>query len=71
MDFEDIFTDHVTRSILSVLVFIALSWNGEKDWGGGGGRPYIKYKLCPFAIYSCVMENGGTRVIFHFSPISH
>ena len=32
-DFEDIFPDHVTLCILSVLEFIAQSWNG----GGGEG----------------------------------
>ena len=35
-DFEDIFTDHVTWCILSVLEFIALSWNGEGGRMGGG-----------------------------------
>ena len=25
---------------------------------GGLGRPYMKFELCPFAIYSCVMEKG-------------
>ena len=34
-DFEDIFTDHVTPCILSVLEFIALSWNGGGEWWVG------------------------------------
>ena len=42
------------------------------EWGGGGGarrmgglgRPYIKFKLCPFAIYSCVMEIGVFKLFF-------
>ena len=37
--------------ISSVLEFIALSWNG--------GRPYVKFKFCPCAIYSCVIEKKG------------
>ena len=65
-NFEDIFTDHVTWCLLAVLEFIALTWNG----GGGermGGRPYIKFKLCPFAIYSCVKEKGYSCYISFFT----
>ena len=37
----------------------------------GLGRPYIKFELCPFAMYSCVMEKKDILVTFQFSPISH
>ena len=39
------------------------------DWGRGLvglGRPYIKLKFCPFAIYSCVMEKGVFMLCFIF-----
>ena len=29
-------------------------------------RPYIKFKLCPFTIYSCVMEKGVFMLYFIF-----
>ena len=57
---------------LSVLEFIALSWDGGGGGGGGGGewvgfgRPQIKCKLCPFTIYSCVMEKGVFMLYFIF-----
>ena len=39
----------------NLLLCLGIVWGGRM---GGLGRPYIKFKLCPFAIYSCVMENG-------------
>ena len=131
MDFEDIFTDHVTLCILSVLEFIAVlelerglvGWGGlisnlnsvhlrltavswkkgyscyisfftnfaliywtcligfggksHRFWNlllclgigegiGGLGEPYIKFELCPFVIYSCVMEKGVFMLYFIF-----
>ena len=35
---------------------------------GGGGGAYIKFKVCPFAIYSCVMEKGVSMLYFIFHP---
>ena len=35
------------------------------------GRPYVKYELGLFAIYSFVMEKRDTVVTFQFSPISY
>ena len=54
----------IWRKILQILEFIALSWNG----GGIGGlrRPHIKFELCPFAIYSCIMEKGVYMLYFIF-----
>ena len=31
---------------------------------GGLGRPYIKFELCLFAIYSCIMEKGVFMLYF-------
>ena len=51
---------------------ISQIWNlmlclGMGEGIGRLGRPYIKFELCPFAIYSCVMERGVyvSCFIFH------
>ena len=46
-------------------------WNLLLCLGMGEGigrleRPYIKFELCPFAIYSCVMEKGVYVLYFIF-----
>ena len=47
-------------------------WNlllclGMGEGIGRLGRPYIKFELCPFAIYSCIMEKGYTCYISFFT----
>ena len=65
-DFEDIFTDHVTWvHIVKFGIYCSvLEWGGGEM--GGLGRPYIKFKLFLFAIYSCVMEKGVFILFFIF-----
>ena len=46
-------------------------WNlllclGMREGIGGLGRPYIKFELCPFAIYSCIKEKGVFVLYFIF-----
>ena len=50
---------------------ISQIWNlllclGMGEGIDGLGRPYIKFELCPFAIYSCVMEKGVFMLYFIF-----
>ena len=35
------------------------------------GRPYIRFELCLFVIYSCEMEKRDILITLQFSPISH
>ena len=65
-DFEDIFTDHVTLWILSVLECIALPWNGRGVWMGWGGL-ISNLKSVRLQFTAAAWKNGYSCYISFFT----